>query len=153
MTLGRSPRFEARRALGVNPSHGTTQWHIVDLNVYNSMGSKSLLKLDHSELMSTPRSTGDSPSKQDFQSPQSPLHGVATHETNQNAPEKPFSIYTKREKWFMVAMVALAGLFRYVFSFNLIVTSPHGYDLALFHLLYISRLFLRWPRPLASRSN
>ncbi|KAG8739283.1 hypothetical protein FRC10_005811 [Ceratobasidium sp. 414] len=26
-------------------------------------------------------------------------------------PEKPFSIYTKKEKWYMVAMVALAGLF------------------------------------------
>ncbi|KAF8713740.1 MFS general substrate transporter, partial [Rhizoctonia solani] len=32
--------------------------------------------------------------------------------------EKPFSIYTKQEKWYMVAMAALAGLFRSV-PFNM----------------------------------
>ncbi|KAG8752324.1 hypothetical protein FRC12_012031 [Ceratobasidium sp. 428] len=45
---------------------------------------------------------------------------VASEPTNNNLsdiepsrpePEKPYSIYTKREKWYMVAMVALAGLF------------------------------------------
>ena len=30
----------------------------------------------------------------------------------QDAPEVPYSIYTRREKWLIVAMVALAGFYR-----------------------------------------
>lgn len=40
-----------------------------------------------------------------------------THETteeqkNEQAAEKPYSIYTYSEKWFLVAIGCLAGLFR-----------------------------------------
>lgn len=27
-------------------------------------------------------------------------------------PPKPYSIYTRKEKWFIVSLIALAGLFR-----------------------------------------
>lgn len=33
-------------------------------------------------------------------------------EKPQPTPNKPYSIYTKREKWIIVAMAAVAGLFR-----------------------------------------
>jgi hypothetical protein len=42
---------------------------------------------------------------------------VSTHETfeaqkNEKSEEKPYSIYTHSEKWFIVAITSLAGLFR-----------------------------------------
>ena len=33
--------------------------------------------------------------------------------------EVPYSIYTSKEKWLIVAMVALAGFYRYTLSFQL----------------------------------
>jgi hypothetical protein len=37
--------------------------------------------------------------------------------------EAPYSIYSNKEKWLIVGMVALAGFYRYVFSSRLIDTS------------------------------
>ncbi|KAG8742602.1 hypothetical protein FRC12_015324, partial [Ceratobasidium sp. 428] len=59
-------------------------------------------------------------SPQDTISPESPLdtkspsaHDQTNGHENRNEPnlEKPFSIYTKREKWCMIVLIALAGLF------------------------------------------
>ncbi|KAG9120905.1 hypothetical protein FRC07_003366, partial [Ceratobasidium sp. 392] len=40
-----------------------------------------------------------------------PINNLEDEEASKAEPEKPYSIYTKREKWYMVAMAALAGLF------------------------------------------
>lgn len=39
--------------------------------------------------------------------------------------EVPYSIYTNKEKWMIVAMVALAGFYRYVFLVHLQIILRH----------------------------
>ncbi|KAF8602360.1 MFS general substrate transporter [Ceratobasidium sp. AG-I] len=58
--------------------------------------------------LNNPSPTSDSPLQQGLQSP---IHDAKASDPDRSVPEKPFSIYTKREKWFMVAMVSLAGMF------------------------------------------
>ncbi|KAG9082189.1 hypothetical protein FRC07_014283 [Ceratobasidium sp. 392] len=59
-------------------------------------------------------------SPQDTVSPESPFdikshvahdQANAHKDVNEAKPEKPFSVYTKREKWCMIILIAIAGLF------------------------------------------
>ena len=72
------------------------------------------------EVLSNSSPTGDSSLQEHSQTL---IHDANAYKPNQNVPEKSFSIYTKREKWFMVAMVALAGMFRYALKSNLVAAS------------------------------
>jgi hypothetical protein len=43
-----------------------------------------------------------------------PAHDAVTSSTEAGEVSVPYSIYTNKEKWMIVGMVALAGFYRYV---------------------------------------
>lgn len=48
--------------------------------------------------------------------------------------ELPYSIYSRKEKWIIVAMVALAGFYRYVCCYHLLI---HSRDVHLYlHIVW-----------------
>ena len=66
--------------------------------------------------------------------------------------EVPYSIYTSKEKWLIVAMVALAGFYRYALSFH-----PKTYEtttnitIALYPQTYTSQPYQHSPAHSASQ--
>jgi len=40
-------------------------------------------------------------------------HGTPEEPKNEKHAEKPYSIYTRSEKWFIVIIISVAGLFRW----------------------------------------
>jgi hypothetical protein len=45
---------------------------------------------------------------------QEPANDAVTSSVEAGVVEAPYSIYTNKEKWMIVGMVALAGFYRYV---------------------------------------
>ncbi len=48
--------------------------------------------------------------------PRSPLEDQVVSLGVPQVTEKPYSVYSTKEKWFIVALIAFAGLFRSVYS-------------------------------------
>lgn len=86
----------------------------------------------------------------------------AGHDVEKNVPREagsvddvPYSVYTAKEKWLIVAMVALAGFYRYV---NLQMQSTSNSSRVLTALVLCqptstSQLYQPLPRPLANQST
>ncbi|CUA67477.1 Quinidine resistance protein 1 [Saccharomyces cerevisiae S288c] [Rhizoctonia solani] len=71
-------------------------------------------KLEPIEASQQNSNPGDSPTSTTLESGVGPHHNVSADKNNVVEPvkiEKPFSIYTKQEKWYMAAMAALAGFY------------------------------------------
>jgi hypothetical protein len=63
---------------------------------------------------------------------QEPLNDAAMSSIEAGVVEAPYSIYSSKEKWIIVGMVALAGFYRYVLDSEIV-----NQDLAVFRVFQV----------------